>query len=262
MAILTESDIFFNSSKKIEEQGKIKEKYETSFEKYKKEAMINPQKNFYSINGEIMEGGGESVPEGIKKDDFWGFFFFSFPEISIHGNEIYFDGTVTQESMNYLRDRIMWKLNEIQHLQIEYGFQMDKPYEMNLNFTSPGGNIHAGFSFIDSMCRNSKIPVVLNTTILGSVASMGTIICLAGKKRRMSKHASLHIHQISSGIRGTRNEMKDTLKSLENLHKNLRNFILEKTKIKTEKEVEDLMDRESYFTAEEALELGFIDEII
>lgn len=78
MAILTESDIFFNSSKKIEEQGKIKEKYETSFEKYKKEAMINPQKNFYSINGEIMEGGGESVPEGIKKDDFWGFFFFHF----------------------------------------------------------------------------------------------------------------------------------------------------------------------------------------
>lgn len=133
------------------------------------------------------------------------------------------------------------------------------PYEtIDIEINSPGGFVYAGNEIYTALLMHKGD---VNITITGLAASMASVIAMAGTKVSMSPVAELMIHNVSGTADG---DYRDHAKYADKLKKNndeLSNAYMLKTGLSKEKLL-SLMDDETFLTADEALELGFIDEIL
>ena len=136
----------------------------------------------------------------------------------------------------------------------------DKP--ITLYISSPGGEVTAGLAVFDFI-RMMKSKV--NTVCIGTAASMGAIIFLAGEERKMLPHTKIMIHDPSYGnasMGGMKPlEIKDRLESLMKSRKLLAEIIAERTGMPL-KRVCSKTRRDSFLDANEALKLGIATKII
>lgn len=128
----------------------------------------------------------------------------------------------------------------------------------HLHVCTGGGEIFSAFAIVDAM-RQMKSTIY--TYIDGSVASAGTFITLAGKKRFMGKYSHLLIHQLSGGMYGKFNEMEDEFYNCNNLMKLIKSFYKEKTKIPMKK-LEEILSKDIWLSPDECIQYGIIDQII
>jgi len=123
-----------------------------------------------------------------------------------------------------------------------------------------GGSCYSGMALV-GMIETSETPI--HTYCYGKAMSMGLTIFSAGHKRFAHKLATFMQHQLTSGHHG---KLMDEIQHVEEsvrLQEMLDNFLVDKTDIKKRKLLE-LRDRKIdwFFTGEEALELGLVDELI
>lgn len=163
-------------------------------------------------------------------------------------NKIFFCGEISNESMMDLVYTIQEMDNDTRSKRI--------PIELHIN--SPGGDFQACL-FIYGVIRRCVRPI--HTYIDGLAGSAATILALTGQKRFMSKHSNILIHQIRSGFYGKWNDLKDEKQNVECLMDSMASIYLERTKM-TKKSLNNIIHRELYLKAEEALDYGFIHEII
>jgi len=123
---------------------------------------------------------------------------------------------------------------------------------------SPGGSVTEGMRLHDRI-KSNKYPITC--IIDGMAASMGAVIATAGAKTLATVNSTIMIHQLSAGTGGKYQEMIDYIKYFTQLQDVLGKVISENTKCKREK-VNELMARESFILAPEAVSLGLIDGII
>ena len=107
--------------------------------------------------------------------------------------------------------------------------------------------------------RNSIVPV--DTVINGCAASAATIMSVVGKSRYMQENSFMLIHQISSGMWGKFEELKDDMKNSELLMKKIVAIYEEHTNI-PKKELAKILKHDLWWDAETCLKYGLIDEII
>lgn len=138
------------------------------------------------------------------------------------------------------------------------GKPQDERKEIELIINTPGGVVDIGLVLCEVI---KKSETNVNCTVLGMAASMGSLITMACKKRRAYKFSNVLIHDGSTMLHGTSNKVKDHFKFQEKKDEQIKTFILNTTKISSEK-YDVMMDREWWLTAEDALEYGIIDEII
>ena len=140
----------------------------------------------------------------------------------------------------------------------------DKP--INLYINSPGGSVSAGLAIYDTL---QYITPEISTICLGQAASMGSLLLVGGSrgKRYALPHSSIMLHQPSGGYFGTAADIAIHAKEILRVRRQL-NQIYERhlapkdgTK-KTLEEIERMMERDYFLSAEEALELGVVDEIM
>ena len=136
----------------------------------------------------------------------------------------------------------------------------EKP--INLYINSPGGSVTAGLAIYDTMTYISS-PVT--TTCIGQAASMGSLLLCGGApgKRFALPHSSIMVHQPSGGYHGQASDIAIHAKEILRVRGKL-NEIYQRhlTKPHTLDEIEKLMERDKFMGAEEALEMGIIDEIL
>ena len=134
--------------------------------------------------------------------------------------------------------------------------------EISLFINSPGGVITSGMSIYDTM---QFIKCDVATYVMGQACSMGSFLAQAGTagKRYMLPYARHMIHQPSGGARGMQSDIeiqyKETTKMKDVLTKL---YVKHNTKGKTYADFERDMDRDTFMSAQEALEYGLIDKII
>lgn len=122
---------------------------------------------------------------------------------------------------------------------------------------SGGGNVFAGQE-IYSLLKQRKDVTITIQSLAGSAAS---VIAMAGYTR-ISPVAMLMIHNASiSGVSGDYHEMDKRSEMLKQVNSALAAAYEAKTK-KTQNEVLELMDNETWLDAKRAIEFGFVDEII
>jgi len=136
----------------------------------------------------------------------------------------------------------------------------DPHKDIHLYINSPGGSVDAGMAIYDTM---QYISNDVSTFAMGLAASMGQFLLAAGTKgkRFALPHARIMMHQGSGGIFGTASDIK--IQAEQSLH--LKRLLQQLTAEHTGREVDEIerdADRDRWFTAEEALEYGFIDRVV
>ena len=135
----------------------------------------------------------------------------------------------------------------------------DKEAPVNLMINSPGGDIYEMFGIIDYI---ESLDVEVNTICRGRAFSAAAIILTCGTGTRMiSKRSTVMFHQSSSFLGG---KMSDITAYLDNV-KSLELVIYDILSKKTKKDADwwkNKMRSDTFFTADELLEIGVIDQII
>ena len=150
-----------------------------------------------------------------------------------------------------------------------YGIQATSPKQViralknangepvTIKINSGGGDVFAGCEIYNELKNYSG---EVSIEIHGLCASIASVIAMAGKCK-MSPLAEIMIHNVSTNTSGDYRDMEHTAEVLKKANKTIANAYVLKTGMKAE-EVYKLMDKETWFTADEALEIGLIDEIL
>lgn len=123
-----------------------------------------------------------------------------------------------------------------------------------------GGSVYDGLSLYDAI-KNSKTDV--DITCFGKIMSMGIVILLSAKTRKAYKNTTFMIHELSSGVIGKIADMEESIDEAKRINRVLFDIIEKETKI-THSWLKEVYNKKKdwFFTAEEALEIGLITEII
>jgi ATP-dependent Clp protease, protease subunit len=132
--------------------------------------------------------------------------------------------------------------------------------DIHLYINSPGGSVSAGMAIYDTM-QYVKPDVV--TVAMGLAASMGQFLLTAGAKgkRYATPHARIMMHQPSGGMGGSASDIRIQAEQMLHTKRQMAKLNAMHTG-RTVAEIENDSDRDRWFTAEEALEYGFVDHVV
>ena len=169
----------------------------------------------------------------------------------LRDRKIFFTTSVTDESANELIKQLMYLERE------------DPEKEITLYINSPGGSVQPGLAAYD-LIRLMHAPV--RTVCIGTCASMGAILFLAGERREMMEHGKIMIHDPAFGgnhsIGGKKpHEIQTELDDLNRCKEALARVISERTG-KTLEEVFEVTVEDTYYSAEEAIAFGLATAVI
>lgn len=148
-------------------------------------------------------------------------------------------------------------------IQATYPKKINKALEdakgaaIEVEINSGGGDVFAG-SEIYTALRNYKGSV--NIRIVGMAASAASVIAMAGKCE-MSPTAQMMVHNVSSYADGDTHDMAHMAEVLASANKAIAAAYVGKTGM-SENDALEMMDKETWLTAEKALEKGLIDKIM
>lgn len=130
--------------------------------------------------------------------------------------------------------------------------------ELNVHINSLGGSTYQGLT-IYNLLKQHKAKI--NMYIDGIAASAASIIAMAGDKVFMPKTSMIMIHNCWTGIIGNAKELRKTADDMDKLATAYKAAYLSKISISEEK-LDELLEEESYLTADECVEMGFADEVL
>ena len=132
--------------------------------------------------------------------------------------------------------------------------------DISMYINSPGGIVTSGLAIYDTM---EYIRPDVSTVCMGQAASMGSLLLTAGAagKRFSLPNARIMTHQPSGGFQGQATDIEIHAKEILDLRQRL-NSIYEKHSGKTIKQIEKIMDRDTFMKAEDAKNFGLIDEVV
>lgn len=169
-------------------------------------------------------------------------------DVLLNKRVIYLDSKITEDEA----DRI---IKSIRRLNTQ-----DESKEIILYINSKGGIIIDGMHIYDAI-KDSKAPVTC--VIEDKAISMAVIVLQACKTRKAHKNSRILIHNIRIGNAWHKLEenLEEELETVRYIQKNLDRLIVERSGLPVEK-VRDLSRDETVLLADEAKELGLIDEVI
>ena len=160
---------------------------------------------------------------------------------------IFLGEEVNEHSMNLCIMQMLFLDREDPHMPIEF------------YINSPGGSVVDGLALYDVM---HTISAPVNTTCVGTAASMGAILLCGGTGTRSAlPNSRIMIHQVSSGARGKSADLRIQMAETDKLENILFQILADKTG-KTLKQIAKDCDRDYYLSSEEAKTYGLIDSVI
>ena len=132
--------------------------------------------------------------------------------------------------------------------------------EISFYINSPGGIVWSGLAMYDTM---QYISSKIMTICIGQAASAASLLLAAGEKemRFSLPNSRIMLHQPSGGYQGQVTDIEIQTNEIIKTKKKL-NQIYSKHTNKEIKEVEQIMERDKYFSPDEAIKFGLIDKIV
>lgn len=166
-----------------------------------------------------------------------------------------------------LKERIIWLGDQVKDenanvicAQLLLLAAEDPDKDIYLYINSPGGSVTAGMAIYDTM---QYVKPDVATVGMGLAASMGQFLLTAGApgKRYITPHARVLMHQPSGGVSGTATDIRINADLILQMKTELSQLNADHTGKTLDQILED-SDRDHWFTAQEALDYGFVDHII
>ena len=144
---------------------------------------------------------------------------------------------------------------QLLHLESE-----DPDKDVSLYINSPGGVVYSGLAIYDTM---QFIKPDVQTICFGVAMSMGSLLLAGGApgKRLALPNSRILIHQPSGGFQGQASDIEIHAKEALELRERVDEIYAKHTGQPTDR-VHDDMERDRFFTAEQAMEYGLIDRVI
>jgi ATP-dependent Clp protease protease subunit len=132
--------------------------------------------------------------------------------------------------------------------------------DISLYINSPGGVVSSGMAMYDTM---QYIRPQVSTLVYGQAASAGSLLLMAGAKgkRYSLPNARIMIHQPSGGAQGQATDIEIHAREILATRARLNQMYVDHTG-KSLEVIERAMERDKFFTPQEAKEFGLIDEVI
>ncbi len=136
----------------------------------------------------------------------------------------------------------------------------DPDKDISIYINSPGGSIHAGMAIYDTM---QFIKPQVQTICCGIAMSMGSLLLTAGApgKRMALPNSRILIHQPSAGFEGQSSDIEIHMNEILKTRTQIDELYAHHTG-RTIEQVHEDMERDRFFTAEQAVEYGLIDRVI
>jgi len=129
--------------------------------------------------------------------------------------------------------------------------------QIDLHINSPGGEVFDGITIYNLIKQH---PANVTTYIDGLAASIASVIALAGDKVIMAENALYMMHNPFGFVMGTAEEMRSMADVLDKVSRSIIGTYAGKSG-KADDEIKPLLDAETWMSADEAMEFGFVDEI-
>lgn len=130
--------------------------------------------------------------------------------------------------------------------------------EITVEINSGGGSVFSGAEIWTAL---KSFTGTIKVQIVGLAASAASVIAMAGTVIEMSPVAQLMIHNAKTRAEGDYRVMQDTGDLLQNVNKSLMSTYVMRTNL-SEEELKGMMDKETWMNAQQAKDLGFIDNIM
>lgn len=133
--------------------------------------------------------------------------------------------------------------------------------ELVVEINSVGGDVMAGLGIYNMLRAWAKDGKTVTTRVTGVAASIASIIALAGDKREMPKNTFAMVHQASTFAVGTADDMRDAADTLDKVDGSLRGIYMDRMGV-DETKAKEIMAKDTWLTADEAMDLGFATALI
>jgi ATP-dependent Clp protease, protease subunit len=136
----------------------------------------------------------------------------------------------------------------------------DPDKDVSVYVNSPGGSLHAGLAIYDTL---QYVRPDVQTICYGMAMSAGSLILAGGAagKRLVLPNARVLIHQPSSGFQGQSSDIEIHAREVLDLRARIEEIYARHTGQEIER-IHDDMERDRFFSAEDAVEYGLVDRII
>jgi ATP-dependent Clp protease protease subunit len=144
---------------------------------------------------------------------------------------------------------------QLLHLESE-----DPDKDISIYINCPGGVIYAGLAIYDTM---HFIKPDVQTTCVGIAMSMGSLLLTGGTKGKRSvlPNSRMLIHQPSAGFEGASSDIEIHAREVLKLRKRVEEIYAQNTG-RPEEQLREDMERDRFFTSEEAVEYGLVDRVL
>lgn len=172
---------------------------------------------------------------------------------------VYIDGAIVDaETQQFMKD--FWgDETSVSFKSFRDTVNTYNPKKLNVIINSPGGHVGDAMAIHDMIVEMQQKGIEVNTKGRGIIASAATYILMAGNSE-MSANSWLMIHNVSGGIMGDVDTVESYAKSLRKFNDATRDFYADYTGIRKE-EIAKMMNAETWMTADEAKDKGFIKNI-
>jgi ATP-dependent Clp protease protease subunit len=164
------------------------------------------------------------------------------------GRTLYFDGYIAQDS---------WYDDDITPKNFKNEL-ISSEGDIVVWLNSPGGDVFAASQIYNMLKEyNGKVTVKID----GIAASAASVIAMAGEEILMSPVAMMMIHNPATVIFGEASDFQSGIDMLSEVKEGIINAYEKKTELPRNK-ISKMMDAETWFSAQKAVELGFADKIL
>ena len=164
------------------------------------------------------------------------------------GRTLYFDGYIAQDS---------WFDDDITPKQFKSEL-INSDGDIVVWLNSPGGDVFAASQIYNMLKEYSgKVTVKID----GIAASAASVIAMAGSEILMSPVAMMMIHNPATVIFGEASDLQSGIDMLSEVKESIINAYEQKTSLPRNK-ISKMMDSETWFSAQKAVELGFADKVL
>ncbi len=176
--------------------------------------------------------------------------------IKVNDNTIFFYADVDNVSCAEV-NRLLTDVDiKLQYTKVLLGDDFNPTIHLRVN--SNGGSLFDGLAILDRL-RTLKSRVY--TYVDGGAASAATLITVAGKRRFIGKHSMMLIHQLSSFVGGTFEQLEDEQTNNRRLMGIIKDIYKTYTKLPMKK-IDEILKRDLWLSPQECLEYGLVDEIL
>jgi ATP-dependent Clp protease protease subunit len=144
---------------------------------------------------------------------------------------------------------------QLLHLESE-----DPDKDISIYINSPGGSIYSGLAIYDTM---NFVKPDIATMCVGVAMSMGSLLLAAGTKgkRAVLPNSRILIHQPSAGFEGQSTDIEIHAREILKVRESIDEIYANHTGLSQEQVRRD-MERDRFFTAEQAVEYGLVDRVL